>query len=290
MSLTDAGYLVGEGVFATMRGYDGACFRPERHLDTLMRGAAMFGIEPAFDVPEILALADEAARRVGEQDVYVRVTLTRGERAFRADAAGAESKATSTLSILARPLELPSNDDYANGVRATFVTPRRIPPACMDSTVKTTSYAAPILAQREAHAKGCAEGIQRAVDGSLACGTMSNLFVVVDHRLLTPSLDTGCRNGVTRQTILELADRAGLHPSEERLDPDVLDVAREVFLTNTRIECLPVAEIDGRRVGLMAPSSRAPEDRFSVAHELRRRLRGLVASETAPRRTAASAP
>jgi len=270
VDLLDRGYLLGDGVFATMRGYGGVCFRPHAHLSVLARGAEMLGIELPAALETIAEVADEAAARTGEEDAYVRVTLTRGPVG-----------GTPTLSVVARAMTPPPAADYERGVAAVTVKPRRVPPACLDGTIKTTSYVAQVVARREVELRGAGEGIQLAVDGSLACGTMANLFVVLGDRLLTPSLESGCRAGVTRAAVLELAPALGLEPREERLSPSVLAEADEVFFTSTRIECLPVATVDGRAVG---------KGSFDRTHALRAALEKLVRDETAARRAKVGGP
>lgn len=266
VSITDRGYLLGEGVFATLRGYDGVCFRADRHLAILARGAAMFGLTVPLEAERLLAVVDEAAARTHARDAYVRVTLTHGGEGDHA-----------TLSVLSRPLVAPTDADYARGVDAVFVTGRRFPPACMDGTVKTTSYAPQVLARRESVARGIGEGegIMLAVDGSLACGTMANLFLVAGDTLLTPSLASGCRGGVTRATVLEIAETVGLTAREESLAPERLFEADEVFFTSSRVECLPIASVDGRAVG-RSPSEAARHPRTTA---LRAGLRALVSEE-----------
>jgi len=270
VSITDPGYLLGEGVFATLRGYDGVCFRAERHLAVLSRGAAMFGLTLPLGLDRLMAVVDEAAERACSRDAYVRVTLTRST-------AGNEP----LLSVLSRPLTVPSDDDYATGVAATVVTARRVPPECMDGTVKTTSYAPQVLARREAASRGIGggEGIMLAWDGTLACGTMANLFLVSGDTLLTPALSSGCRGGVTRDAVLELAASVGLTAREEALDPARLFDADEAFFTSSRVECLPIHSVDGRRVG-RARHNGAPHAR---THAVRSRLRALVTAENARR-------
>ncbi len=259
MSLLDRGYLVGDGVFATMRGYAGRCFRAHVHLADLARGAALFGIDLPLEVDALATLADEAAKRTGESDAYVRVTLTRGVPG-----------ATPTLSVLARAMDVPTERDYREGIAVVTVTPRRVPPECLDPSIKTTSYAVPVLARREAEARNAAEGLQLSIDGALASATMANVFVVRGDTLLTPSLASGCRAGVTRAAVLELAPRFFRDVREERLAPKVLEDADEAFLTSTRVECLPIATVDGRRIG---------SGRFERTHGLRRAFVDLVRSE-----------
>jgi branched-chain amino acid aminotransferase len=239
VDLDDRGYLLGDGVFATLRGYAGRCFRTSVHLEGLARGAELLELEMPLAAAQIAELADEAARRTGERDAYVRVTLTRGGR----------------LSILARALEAPHDDAYARGVAAVTLETRRRAP--LDPVVKTTSYAPEIVARREAERRGAVEGIQLGAGGELAGGAMANLFVVVKDVLFTPSLASGCRDGVTRRAVMELAPRAGLAPREERLDPALLREAGEVFFTCPRVECLPVATIDGRAISASSPKTAA---------------------------------
>lgn len=269
LPLLARGYLLGDGVFATMRGYDGACFRPETHLAELVRGAAMLDIDLPMPPEQLAELADEAARRTDAANAYVRVTL----------AHGADGEPP-TLSVIAHAMDVPSDEDYARGIDAVIVTPRRIPPACLDGTIKTTSYVVQSMARREARARGAREGIQLAVDGSLAGGAMANLFVVIGDELLTPSLESGCRAGVTRGAILEVARGVGLRPRQERLDPAMVSVADEVFLTSTRIECLPVATFDGRGIG--GTSTRGMTS-YPRARALRSALVTLIREETGSR-------
>lgn len=260
--VTDRGYLLGEGVFATMRGYDGVCFRSREHLATFARGAGMFGLPIPTTLDALADVCDEAAKRSGATDAYVRVTLARD---------GGEG---SVLSILARPFDVPPPQAYVEGIDVVTVSLRRTPPACGDSTIKTTSYGREVLVRREVAARNAGEGIMLATDGSLACGTMANLFVVKGHELLTPSLASGCRAGVTRSAVLSLAPRLDLRVREERLEPSVLDDADEVFFASTRVECVPVARIDGRPT----------RGRYERATSLRAALRDLVRDDTAARR------
>lgn len=255
VSALDRGFLLGDGVFATLRGYGGVCFRARRHLAELARGAALFGIELPL-ASSLEELVDEAARRTGAADAYVRVTVTRGVT-------------EPTLTIVARAMDIPREEAYRDGVDVVTVGPRRIPPACLDGSIKTTSYAVQVLARREVEARGAYEGIQLAIDGTLAGGTMSNLFVIRGDALLTPSLASGCRGGVTRGAVLELAPRFFGEVREEPLAAATLDDADEVFLTSTRIELLPVARIDGRNAGRSRERTSALRAAFRelVAHE-----------------------
>lgn len=244
--LNDPGYLLGDGVFATMRGYEGRCFRAGVHLADLARAARLFDLA----LPEgVEAIAHEAAKRTGAADAYVRVTVTRGDR----------------LSVIGRAMDVPPAEAYRDGIATTVVTLRRIPASCMDPSVKATGYAASVLARREVEKRGMREGLQLAVDGSVACGTMANVFVAKDGVLFTPSpMKSGCRDGVTRRAVIELARAKGIEVREE---PVPLDECDEAFFTSTRVECLPIASVDGKPIGKGA---------FPLATALRTALRAAA--------------
>jgi branched-chain amino acid aminotransferase len=267
VSVMDPGYLLGEGVFATMHGYDGICFRAERHLAHLARGAEAFGIPMPAGIDRLVAIADEAASRTRVRDAYVRVTLTRSL-----------DEAQPVLTVLSRPLDMPEVVDYLRGVDATIVSMRRIPPECLDPTMKSTSYAPQVLARREVASRGVAEGIMLAIDGSLACGTMGNLFLVSGTELLTPSLASGCRAGITREAVIEVAKGLGMTVREERIERDALFEADEAFFTSSRVECLPIASVDGRAIGRASEST---TERHPHTTTLRAALRALVRDEAA---------
>jgi branched-subunit amino acid aminotransferase/4-amino-4-deoxychorismate lyase len=115
---------------------------------------------------------------------------------------------------------------------------------------------------------------------------MANLFLVRGDTLLTPALESGCRAGITREAVLEIAHEEGLSTREESLDPALLFEADEVFFTSSRVECLPIAAVDGRAVGRGGYDS----ERSPRTAALRARLRALVAAERTRAGGSARAP
>jgi len=224
VSVLDDGYRLGDGVFATMRAYGGEPFRIGEHLAALAAGAAIFEIPLPTSLESIAENAREAASRIGD-DARLRVTLTRG----------------APLSIVATPMDAPPTD----AVDVVTVSLRAAPPACFDPRIKTTSYAPHVLARREAERRGAFEGVMLAIDGTVASATMANVFALRGDELVTPPVASGCRPGVTRGVVLGLAARVGLRPRERTLSVDELRGADEAFLTSTRVECLPIARLDG---------------------------------------------
>jgi branched-subunit amino acid aminotransferase/4-amino-4-deoxychorismate lyase len=118
---------------------------------------------------------------------------------------------------------------------------------------KTTSYAAAIQGRLQAARTGAYEAIYVEADGRISEATTSNVFAVFGRTLHTPPLEAGCLPGITRQIILELAQRANLRVREAPIEAARLDRASEIFLTGSVIEVLPVSILDGTAVGKVVP-------------------------------------
>jgi len=286
VSLLDRGYLLGDSIFETLRTYGGVPFRLAEHLARLKRASDVTGIgeevgekgdgtllpersrggfaqkSPTPIFSNLAPLVLETLRRSGLQEAYLRITISRGEGPGGISPSGCDEP---VLSIIARPWKPFPAEAYQQGIRSATVTPRRIPAACLDPTFKSGNYLPHVLARRELDALGMLEGVQRAVDGQVVGGTVSNVFCVHGDRLITPWPESGCLPGITRAAVLELAPRVGLVPVERRVEPDDLLAADELFFTNTLMECLPVAELDGRRfAGAAGPYTRAIHEAFGA--------------------------
>ena len=240
--LTDRGNLFGDSVFATIRWMGGCLVRGALHVERLFAAARELGIEARFDEPTARALANEAAIRVGVEDVTVRITLSRGVGGVGIGTLGAM---VPTSSILARPTSAYPASAYETGIETMIVDARRVPSACLPPQHKTGNYLPAILAKRQLEALGRIEGIQRCIDGQISSGTVSNLFLVRDGELITPHLGSDCRPGMTRETLLELAAHQGLRAVERRVTDEDLRDADEAFFANTIMEAMPIRTIHG---------------------------------------------
>ena len=138
----------------------------------------------------------------------------------------------------------------------------RIPRRCLPAEHKIGNYVSSLTALREAAAAGAMEGIQTSVDGRLSSGCMSNLFLIVEGELHTPSLDSDCRPGVTREVLFELAADAGLRSVERDLFPADLSRASEAFFASTLLDVMPIRSV----------ASLAKYATTTVCADLRRRL------------------
>ena len=227
ISHLDRGFLVGEGVFETLVVNSGVPFALTRHLQRLVKSASIMGIE-GLDLAVIHAAIFEvvSANRdaVGELG-RLRVTLT----------AGSERP-----SLLVTCVTQPAWGETTTAMTVPWVRNERSAIA----GAKTTSYAENFAVVRDAQSKGVSEALMANTVGLLCEGTTSNVFVVVDGEVLTPSLSSGCLSGVTRELVLEWFDA-----KEAQLGFEVLRTADEVFLTSSTREVHPVERLDDRVLG-----------------------------------------
>lgn len=242
VSLNERGYLFGDSAFETLRGYAGFVFRLERHLERLAHSARVLALPLPLPVNEMAERVREAVARSPHPDTYIRVTLSRGEGGAGISTRGFERP---TFSIVVKPLRPYPAEAYAQGIRTQVVGPRKVPPECLDPTIKSGgSYLPSIIARQELDRQGMVEGVQLAVAGHVVSGLVSNLFVISGQRLLTPDLASGCLPGITREALLQVAPAVGLTPVETRLSVDTLFQADELFFANSLMECLPVRQLE----------------------------------------------
>jgi branched-chain amino acid aminotransferase len=246
VSVFDHGFLYGDGVYETMRSYQGRTLQLSEHLSRLERSASRIRLELPLSRVRLAELIRESLARNRLQDAYLRVTVSRG-----AGEIGLEPSLckTPTLVIIAKPFQPSPGSLYADGVTISIVRTRRNLPEAVPPQVKSLNFLNNILAKIEATAAGAHEGIMLNQREELTEGTTSNLFLVQAGRLRTPSLDCGILDGITRGLVLVLADELTIPTEETRLGVNDLYSAEECFLTNTTQELLPVTGVDGHRVG-----------------------------------------
>lgn len=224
--LRDRGLLFGDGVFETLRGDGPRCFRLGAHLDRLLEGLRVLGIEAPHALPRLPGILAAAVEKTGATSVYVRITVTRGDNAM---GLGTRGLGPSRLMVWAEPLPAPAGLPPRLWVAAT----RRPSAASMPAHIKTCNYLPQILAKREAEAQGYDDALMLNDAGALVCATAANVFVLREGTLYTPPLSDGCLPGVMRAAVLEAAREAGLSCAERTLPDDALANADAVLLSNS---------------------------------------------------------
>jgi branched-chain amino acid aminotransferase len=247
IAISDAGLLHGAGLFETMRAYGGVIFRLTDHLARLQASAealAMFNLDEnarqtiADDLSELL-------RRNRLTEARVRLTITCGDarRPVQADGPSVPTVFASAVAIEPYPAEL-----YEKGMTVLISVHKqsRLDPTC---GYKTLSYLPRLISLREAQVRGCGEALWFTHENLLAEGAVSNVFVVADDVVKTPPIDTPILPGVTRKVIMALARANQISVRETPLTiSDLLD-AKEVFLTNSIMEVMPVCRVERRVIG-----------------------------------------
>ena len=125
--------------------------------------------------------------------------------------------------------------------------------SALNPAIKSLNYLNNILAKIEANNAGVEEAVMLNADGFVAEGTADNIFIIKNGALYTPPLSAGALYGITRGTVIELAESAGMKVSEPNLTRYDLFNADECFLTGTGAEIMPVIKIDGRVIGTGKP-------------------------------------
>jgi len=244
ISCSDAGFLYGAGLFETMRAANGIVFALDEHLNRLFTSAEKLNIklrgDRKFFADRVYALLNANELK----QARIRITATSG-------AMGLENPEP-TLLITATDFETYPKEYYEKGILAVLNSYRQNP-ADVLSGHKSTSYFARISALAMAHQKRAAEAIWFTVDGRLAEGCVSNVFLVKNSVLLTPSLNAGILPGIARRTVLKLAQDNSIKAEEKDLSINDLLDADEIFLTNVIMQVLPVIAVEAHNVGNSKP-------------------------------------
>jgi branched-chain amino acid aminotransferase len=238
----DRGFLLGDGVFETLRSHAGRLPTLDEHLDRLAASARALGIAP----PPLAELGRGARELMAANDIAdarVRITLTSGS----GPPGLVRGAARPTALITVAPL--PERPPVATAVVVPWVHDERRPLA----GVKTTSRAESVVALTYARERGADEALFLNTAGNVCEATTANVFCVRDGRVLTPPLEAGCLAGITREHVLHLCSELALESAEEDVRAAELEQADEIFLTSSTREVQPLVELDGQPVGAGRP-------------------------------------
>jgi branched-chain amino acid aminotransferase len=238
VAVDDRGLTTGDGCFETLKVIAGNPFAITRHLARLGRSCRALGIAEPDDTLVREATAAVIAAN-GSGVGRVRVTVTAG-RAPLGSARGGGDPVLFVITGPPRELE---------ATAAVAVCPWTRNEGSALAGVKATSYGENVVAARWAAERGYDEALFANTSGELCEGTGSNVFVVLDGRLCTPPLASGCLAGVTRELVCELVD-----VDEVPVPITAVAEATEAFLTSSTRDVHPVSRLDGR--GLDAPGPR----------------------------------
>jgi branched-chain amino acid aminotransferase len=227
-------------VFEGERAYGGAIFRSTAHSERLKKSAELLDFEIPYSVAEIDAAKHLVLERNGQKDAYVRPVAWRGSEMMGVSAQH------NKIHLAIATWEWPSYFDPAQrlkGLRLDLAQYRRPDPATIPAKAKAAGlYMICTISKHQAERKGFADAMMLDWRGLVAECTGANIFFIQDGRIHTPTPDCFL-DGITRQTVIELARRRGIEVIERRISPDELTKFSECFITGTAAEVTPVAEI-----------------------------------------------
>jgi len=246
VSVFDHGLLYGDGVFEGIRVYNGEMFRGEAHIDRLFDSAKAIALEIPATKKELREDIYRTLRANDLTNAYVRVVVTRGEGTLGLDPTKCDEP---RIIIITDDIVLYPDEYYENGLEVITVPTLRNHQNALSPKIKSLNYLNNILAKIEGLQAGVVEAIMLNQQGYVAECTGDNIFVVKDGALVTPPAHAGILEGITREVVIELAERLGIDVKFQQLTRFDLYVADECFLTGTAAEIVPVVKIDRRVIG-----------------------------------------
>lgn len=243
VSIFDSGFIGGVSVFDTLACWQGGLFKLPQHRARFERSAHAAMIPLAVNGRELEQIIIETTRRSGCRDAYVQAIATRGRRPTPSVPSNEP-----TLIVYAIPyVSLWPEEKAESGISVMIPSIRQWPASTLDAKIKNFNRMHTHLARLEAE-RAAADDIVLLDDrGLLTESRGSNLFVVRGGALYTPR--SGILEGITRQTVFEIAAELGIPAAEHDLSPYDLYTAEEAFLCSTAGGLYPIAEADGRSVG-----------------------------------------
>jgi branched-chain amino acid aminotransferase len=249
------GLHYGAGVFEGIRAYDtqrgSAVFRLTDHLKRLHNSAKLLYMELPYSIDELKAACFELIGANGRPECYLRPIAFYGYGELGVSAIGNPVD----VAIMSWPWGAYLGEEgQRNGIRAMISSWKRVGPNVIPHVAKATGiYLNSMLAVMEANRAGYEEAILLTDEGFIADGSGENVFIVRDGTIYTPDLSASILPGITRDTIIQIAQDLGHRVVEKTLIRTDLYLADEVFMCGTAAEVTPIREVDDHLVGPPGP-------------------------------------
>ncbi len=246
VSVFDHGLLYGDGVFEGIRSYNGRVFKLDEHLERLYDSAKSVMLQIPIPIETMKETVLETLRRNQLTEAYIRLIVTRGVGDLGLDPAKCPKP---SIIIIADKIALYPQKFYEDGLDIVTASVRRNYSEAINPRIKSLNYLNNILAKIEGKQAGAEEVLMLNAEGYVVECSGDNIFWLKNEKLVTPPVHIGILEGVTRNSVIDLAKDAGIHVEERLFTRHDLYIADECFLTGTAAEVIPVVKIDQRPIG-----------------------------------------
>ena len=250
ISVFDHGLLYGDGVFEGIRCYNGYVFKLDEHLERLYDSAKSLMLQIPIPIEALKQDVLETLRQNQLREGYIRLIVTRGIGDLGLDP---EKCPNPSVIIITDKISLYPQHYYDNGLEIVTVSVRRNYPEAINPRIKSLNYLNNILAKIEAKQSGAVEALMLNNDGYVVECSGDNIFLVKNEVIITPPAHIGILEGVTRNSVITLAQEAGFQVDERVFTRHDIYIADECFLTGTAAEVIPVVKLDQRVIGTGEP-------------------------------------
>lgn len=255
-----------EGIRAYQKGKGTAIFRLDDHVQRFIRSAHIYSMDLGYTEKEIRNAIIDVVRRNGLSSCYIRPFAF-----INSDKIGLSTFGKpSSLFIAAVPFGSYFGDNKEKGIKCKISSWRRINSGILPVEAKASgNYINSIIASTEAKMSGFDEAIMISYNGYIAEGPGENIFLVKDSRLITPDTGSDILLGITRDSVIKIAEEIGLIVEQRQVHKEEVYTADEAFFTGTAAEITPIVNVDGIKVGSgsTGPVTKLISERFyKVVH------------------------
>lgn len=245
VSVYDHGFLYGDGVFESIKAYNGRIFKLKEHVDRLYDSAKALAMDIYLTKNEMIEIILETIRKNNLKDAYIRLIVSRGIGDLGLDPRKCDK---SSVIVIAQGWEVMYGNLYEIGITGVSVCVRRNAPDALSPNIKSLNYLNNILAKIEANEKGGDEAIFLDQNGFVCEGSADNIFIIKNDKVYTPFMTSNLK-GITKATAIEVLDEMGYETIEANLSLFDLYTADEIFVTGTLSEMISLIKVDGRPIG-----------------------------------------
>ena len=244
--IVDTGFTRSDLTYDVVAVWNGKFFRLDAHLNRFQKSWQQLRLNPGLSLEDMRATLFECVRRSGLRNAYVEMILSRG---VDEDGSRDPRRFSNRFYAYAIPyVWIAKPEIQAAGIHLVIAEKTiRIPSEAIDPTVKNFHWGDLVRGIYEAYDRGGFTAVLPDAEGNITEGPGFNIFVYFENKLLTPA--SGVLEGITRQTVLDLAEEQGIPAIQTMFNTEVVENAAEVFITSTAGGVIPVTTVNDKSVG-----------------------------------------